>query len=488
MQVSGLQIVDAKSYKGITTENHLGAIWNEEPQRATEMLTRIQQKYYGQDIKGFLSKYPTKTFESDKDYTWDLESQGVDNIALVQARIDGTAITAADQTGLAFSEFELVFPKDWFSSQEVIIGHNDQYLIRIKEAGRAEGTNTVYSCELFSGDGTFFIPYEELVAGKLFSREYAPVERTLSQDGRQITHKSNITMKNGFSQIRIKKETPGNMKDRMMVVQMATDSGKKFLTWTQYEAFKFAAEFNNDINRILAYGRSNKTSLGTYTQKGLSGYEIQAGSGLREQCETSNYSTYTTFDIDDLCSRLMDLSEGKLGQDERSFMLSTGERGAWQFHRAMQEFTQLFTPLRNTDRMYKTTMNGIKMAEGYGGQFVELQAFNGIQVNLSIGQMYDAKDRNKDLHPDGGVVESYRYDIWDMGTNNGEANIQLVKPKSFTSEIHAFIPGLRDPFSPDGGRPKMVVSAKDGWEEHKMWQGGVMVKDPTRTAHMVYNG
>ncbi len=487
MQISHLQTIDAKAWKGLTTENHLGAIWNEEPQRASEMITRIQSKHYGMDIKGFLSKYPTKKLSKDTDFTWELESVGVDNIALVECRIDGTAITAADQAGINNTEFELVFPRDWFSQTEFIVGHkNERYPIRIKEAGRPEGTNTVYVCELYGGDYNDFIPYEELVSGKIFSREYALVERTLGQGGRTIQHKSNIMMRNSFSQIMIQKETPGNMLKKNLVIQMTTASGKKFYTWTQYEAYQFDIEFRNDINRLLMFGKSNRTPQGHYTQKGLSGYHLSSGAGLREQCETSNYSTYTTFDIEDLADRLMDMSEDKLGMDERSFVMCTGQRGAYQFHKALEQYSQLFTPNQYAERIYKAAQAGVGMPLGYGGQFVEFTAFNGIKLNLSIMSMYDDKDRNKEIHPDGGVTESYRYDIYDFGTSNGEANIQMVEEEG-NSEIHAYVPGLVDPFSPSGSRPKLVVNPKHGWSEHKFWKGGVMVKDPTKSATFAYS-
>jgi len=53
--------------------------------------------------------------------------------------------------------------------------------------------------------------------------------------------------------------------------------------------------------------------------------------------------------------------------------------------------------------------------------------------------------------------------------------------------IHAYIPGLRDPFSPNGSAPKLVATSVDGWEEMKYYCGGVMVMDPTKTASFIYN-
>lgn len=484
-KISPLQMTDATSWKGLTTENHLGAIWKMDLQKANDIVTKVQQNYFGNDIDSILNRFDTKEFEDDTDYTWELDSQVIDNLALVECRVDGTAVTGASTPGLGYSQFELVFPKDWFSVHEVIVGErNELYPIRILDQ-RSESTNTVYTCELMGNASTDFIPYEEVSGGQLFSREYAPVERTMSEGGRKIKFKSHISMRNAFSQIRIEKATPGNMSGKKMGTYILGPKGEKFILWQQYESFMFDMEFRQDINRLLHFGTSNRTANGDYIQKGKSGYSIVMGSGLREQCEASNTSFYTTFDIQSLSSRLLDLSEGKLGMDQRSFMASTGERGAVQFHNALEDHSQLFTPTRDTSRIYKTQAAYAKMGMGYGGQFVEYNGPNMIQFNLSVDSMYDDRARNKRKHPDGGVTESYRYDIYDIGTTNGAPNIRKVKKKG-TDIVHKYIPGLRDPFSPDGALSP-IGTAKDAWEEHKFYCGGVMVTDPSKTAHFIYN-
>lgn len=64
---------------------------------------------------------------------------------------------------------------------EVIAGErNEIYPIRVLGDGRNEGTNTVYKVELMGGITTG-IPVDELLAGKRFSVEYAPVEREFSR-------------------------------------------------------------------------------------------------------------------------------------------------------------------------------------------------------------------------------------------------------------------------------------------------------------------
>lgn len=484
-KISPLQMTDATSWKGLTTENHLGAIWQMDLQKANDVVTKIQQKYFGNDIDSILNRFPVKEFEDDTDYTWELDSQVIDNLPLVEARIDGTAVTAASQAGLGNTQFDLVFSKDWFSVHEVIVGEkNELYPVRILSQ-RSEGTNVVYTCELMGNATTDFIPYDEISGGQLFSREYAPVERTMSEGGRKVKYKSHISMRNAFSQIRIEKATPGNLSGKKMGTYILGPKNEKFVLWQQYESFMFDMEFRSDINRLLHFGTSNRTTNGDYIQKGKSGYSIVQGSGLREQCEASNTSFYTNFDINSLSGRLLDLSEGKLAMDERSFLASCGERGAFQFHQALEDHSQLFTPTRETTRIYNAQSDYAKKGLGYGGQFVEYMGPNMVQFNLSIDSMYDDRARNKSKHPDGGVTESYRYDIYDIGTTNGAPNIRKVKKKG-SDIVHKYIPGMRNPFSPDNALSP-IGTAKDAWEEHKFYCGGVMVTDPSKTAHFIYN-
>ena len=94
-KLSPLQMTDATSWKGLTTENHLGAIWSAAPQKVSDMIMTVQQNYFGNNIDSVLASFPTLEFDTDDDFTWELQSQGLDNCELVECRIDGTPITAA---------------------------------------------------------------------------------------------------------------------------------------------------------------------------------------------------------------------------------------------------------------------------------------------------------------------------------------------------------------------------------------------------------
>jgi hypothetical protein len=487
-QLSMLQMTDASTWKGLTTENHLGAIWQQTPQRASDTITMIQAVNFGNNIDTLLAQFPTLEFDDDTDYTWELSSPAVDNIALVEARIGGTAVVATDEAGKNFATFELVFAKDWFDDGQRIVGEkNEIYPILVISDAVPEGTNFVYTCRMDTGDKDLFMPYSEIVGGKKFSGEYSPVERTFSEKGHGVRYKSNLSMRNAFSQIRMTKKTPGNMKSKKFGTFMVdARTGKKMQMWQEYESYMFDKEFRDDINRLLMFGTANRKGDGSYNITGKSGYPIVEGAGIRQQMEAANTEFYNTFSITDLTERLLDLSEGKIAGDQREFVLRTGERGAYLFSKALEEFSQLYTPVQNTTRIYQSAgMGSFQMPMGYGGQFLEYKGPNGIKVTVSIDSMYDNRDRNKVYHPDGGVAESYRFDIMDIGTTDGKPNIQKVAKRN-TPIIHKYVPGLRNPFDPDGAMSS-IATGVDGWTEEKMFIGGAIVRDPSKTASFIPN-
>lgn len=75
--------------------------------------------YRGKTLDTFLSQFPTKEFDTDDEYTWDVIGSSRRNIPLVEARdIDGNIISASDDNVGANGEpFYLVFPEDWFAKQ-----------------------------------------------------------------------------------------------------------------------------------------------------------------------------------------------------------------------------------------------------------------------------------------------------------------------------------------------------------------------------------
>jgi hypothetical protein len=482
MKISPFQMTEAQAWTGLTTKNHLGAIYQASPQKASKLMTRIHNTNFGLDLDTVLDQYSPLYLDTDDDFEWDLVGTAKKNVPLVEARIGGSPIDATDTCGLNFTEFELVFPEEWFSDENVIVGElNEVYQMQVQADPIQEGTNFVYRVKLLTGDSTLFVPFEELAAGKRFSKDFSLVEQELSKKGGLVTFNSPFKMRNAMSMIRMQHTVAGSMINRPFATAWQDELGNTHKTWTQYEDYMFDYQFRLEKNRLMMFSRANKASDGTYKNYGKSGFIKRQGAGLRQQMEASNTSYYSDFSIDYLTNILLDLSEGKLPGDQREFVMCTGERGAVQFHEALESHSQLFTKMNDGSRIYGAkSAIGAKMPLGYGGQFVEYMGPQGIKVTLKVDSMYDDRERNKIYHPSGGVAESYRYDIMDVGTTSGEPNIQKVYHKG-NEDGMGYQPGLRNPFSVTGER-NVMASSTDGYTVHRWAVCGVIVRDPSKTA------
>ena len=137
----------------------------------------------GKTLDTFLSKFPTKEFESDDEYTWDVIGSSRRNIPLLRALDEeGNEVDGSNpMIGAGTAPFWLVFAEDWFARGEYIVGDlNEVYQFRILEDAKMSGSNAVYKVEL-AGGNTDGVPYERLMAGERFSIEAAFAEDEMSR-------------------------------------------------------------------------------------------------------------------------------------------------------------------------------------------------------------------------------------------------------------------------------------------------------------------
>ena len=404
-------------WMGTTKDNHLGGIFQSQPQKATSLMVQLLAWYRGKTLDTFLSQFPTKTFDSDEEYTWDIIGSALRNIPLVEARdADSVPVTADSRhnanVGVNGEPFYLVFAENWFADQEVIVGErNEVYPIRVLADGRNEGTNTVYKVELMGGI-TSGIPVEELLAGKRFSVEYAPVEKEFSRKAGDIRFASPVAMRNEFSTIRIQHKVPGSALGRKVAfgIPVTRETNGRYVKdtvnmWMHEVQWQLEQQWGDYKNNVLAFGRSNRNMNGEYLNIGKSGEVIRMGAGLYEQMEVSNTMPYNTFSLKLIEDALYELSAAKLGMNDRTFVIKTGERGAIQFHKAVLDTVSGWTAFQiNADQLSmvrKTNSPLHENALSAGFQFVEFQAPNGVKVKIDVDPYYDDPVRNKIQHPNG---------------------------------------------------------------------------------------
>lgn len=490
------QMLGFQHWKGLTSDNHLGSIFQLQPQKATNLMVQLLAFYRGKTLDTFLNQFPTREFEDDNEYYWDVIGSSRRNIPLVEARNEnGEVVEAGDpNVGVGTSPFYLVFPEDWFADGEVIVGHlNQVYPMRILGDARMEGTNAVYKVELMGGNTTG-IPAERLLAGERFSIDFAPVEKELSRKVGDVRFTSPVSMRNEWTTIRIQHKVAGNKLNKKLAMGIPmvreTEEGKQVKDtanmWMHYVDWEVECQFSEYKNNAMAFGTSNRNANGEYMNFGKSGNVIKTGAGIFEQTEVANTIYYNTFSLKLLEDALYELSASKLGMGDRVFVIKTGERGAILFHKAVLQTVSGWTTFvldNNSTRVVEKTSSKLHSnALSAGFQFVQYKAPNGVIVKLDVDPFYDDPVRNKILHPMGGVAFSYRFDIWYIGSMD-QPNIFKCKIKG-DNEYRGYQWGLRNPYTGQKGNPYMSFD-EDAAVIHRMATLGVCVLDPTRTMSLI---
>ena len=133
-------------WKGLTKDNHLGAIFGRAPQKASNLMVQLLAYQRGKTLDTLLNQFPTREFESDEEYTWDVVGSSRRNIPLVEARDENGQTVTSDSgmVGAGTVPFYLVFGEDWFADGEYIVGNlNEIYQFRVLGDAKMEGTNAV---------------------------------------------------------------------------------------------------------------------------------------------------------------------------------------------------------------------------------------------------------------------------------------------------------------------------------------------------------
>lgn len=492
---------EGKDWAGLTTSNHLGALFGEQPYKISKYVDTIYSVSLQEDLVSKLNALPIEYIPTDGEYEWMLMGADTKAIPLEKATdLAGGAFTAASKAGQYNSRFYLYFKEKLFFKTHVIVGNKpDLYHLLIVEEPQQVGTSFRYTVELVVGDGTVYVPYGDLAAGTRWSADYSLSSQILSDTGSDMSFTSPFKMANTMSMIRKKYTVSGDMinkKGNGPVVfdwQYGNNNGKTetFSTWLNRLDFEFDKAFRRERARLVMFGKSNRTANGRYANIGDSGYEIRSGMGLRDQISPANVKYYTQFDIEELVNFAMTLSVGKLDMDSRRFVIGTGEWGLKMVSAAVEKYAGAnaikSTTGNGIDYNRMETLKGTSQATYTRPQFNKLIDINGLTFEFIHFPEYDDETRYKVYHPEGGLVESRRLTIMDFGTHQGHPNIQLVRQKD-QPEVMGYIPGLRDPFAPGSPmKPKQMSTATDGYEIHRADWISVKVHNPLRMGEYIYN-
>ena len=504
MKINGLKIRPAQMIGGgITQMKSLAELGLTMPQHLEKMVTRLWTANYGPSFSNLIDKYAkTMTFDAAEDYYWKLMGSTYQNIPLIEARdSEGTVIDSTYSKAMVGANGEilqLVFEKAFFGDGTLVLGkHNELYPMRAMGDGFAEGSNWVINVTLM-GNAYTGIPKEDLYAGERFSRGFAPVEDELSRRVGNIVKSTPTEMRNGWTTIRkdLKFTGAANVQQKLcctLPVQMLDENNnvvkKEVDTWFTYEENLFFNEWRKEKNDAELWARDNRTTNGQYVDFGKSGNVIRVGNGIMAQMEPGQTIYYSQFNIDDLVESLQTIFEnGNVPFSERKIVLVTGQRGKIQFSNAVNQTSSGFMRAANgVINSSNTEIDAVALGlvKNNNGQLTYTTAQydryigpNGIEIEVVVDQSLDDKVRFKEPGINGkGVLQSYAYYVFDMGSNT-EPNIYRCKlTNSQYSDYMRYMLGMRNPWGIDG---KIISSDEDASSMHTMISLGACILDPSR--------
>jgi len=486
-----------KDFNGLVHDNHLSSIFQQKPQMLNAMIRNIYKNEMGQSMVNFVNQFPLETVPHENlKYEWMLKGQEEKNVPLVDAETQSGASQSAGTfpaaVGANRERFYLIFAEPFFDETEVIKGETDDYHFLIKNKEEFGGRYK-YEVELVNDDLEIAVPREALAKGKKFPKLGGLVPSTLSHKGFGPYFTSPFAMENRLSQLRMEYTVPGNMINKGKNEPLEFNfsfRGKETSVWVNYIDLVVLAMAEESMAKMQLYGKKNWGRDGTYLNfDDYNKFDIASGAGFFDQIAPANRHLYNTFDLDYMVDAAMDMSIGKISRDDRGFTIVTGERGAKEIHKQIeQKQGNSWTIVSDALVNWKTDGGnlGTKNTRGYGVQFNEYQSYNGIHLKVKIADFMDNDRFFPARHPSGkGIAESHRMIV--MPSDPAAAGIARVRPQD-QEDIYAYQGGLRDPFTPGGmGKLKSTSSPVDGYTVHCMKFGGLKMEDPTKVMDFQLN-
>lgn len=478
MILSDLQINVGNWHKGLTQANHLSSFFLTEPALASQVVTRVYNQMNGyKNALSFLTTGTGRTKELDNIvYRWPLmgDSEKAVPISVAQSTYNDGGSTP----GINFTTFRIGLPEKWFALGDVLIPDDTRYSFRVMEEPYQDGTNFVYVCQLITKDPTAYVPQALLAVGKELSKDFNIVEHDHSRTSGETHYATPFMMENYMSTYRKMYAVSGAAQAKTLVISLMDPQSKKVAqTWVKYAEWEFWAQWMDEIERALIYGKGNVRSNGTTNMKGASGNAVYSGAGLEEQIAPGNKRYFTTLTEQVIRDFMDDLSYNGTEDGPRNYVALCGRQFMNLFDQAMKRSVSNFTLV---DSKFIT---GSGQELKLGAQFVQYVGLNGDTITLKECPLYNNVTRNRQLHPQTGKpVESYKATFLNFKQYNGESNVMKVYHKG-REMASTYIEGLCSPF----GMKKNGTSSSpvDGYEFHCLSECGLMLKDPTDAGQLL---
>lgn len=499
-----LQKYEALDYKGLVTGNHFHMLYQQRPQMISKTIKQIYSVNLHMSYMQFYERFPVEEVDQeDGFFEWPLQGQHERNYPTIDTSdFIGNSLSAgtlSGNVGANKGQFYLHFAEDFADVNDILLGEQEYVKVQVKER-EAFGSGIRYRVQFVTDDPTASIPVEdELFIGSKWSKDYNLQNQDLSNKGTKPSFTSPFILRNRPSFMRqeylVAGSTINKGSNEPLEFGFLTPEGEVTSAWINYQDMVADIQIRNQFARMNIYGQKNFTVDERYLLTDEeSDFTIRAGEGLMNQIAPGNIHKYNTYDIDWHVDLLVDMGVGKIDRADRAITVYTGEYGAIEIHKQIQQRANTWSILTMDPGFFRKVSGGnvgTEPAFSFGGQWNEYVSYNGVKIRVEIIPFFDDDIRFKLRYPGGskGLVESHRMIAFDYG---GDAGIKRILPKN-AKEVWAYIKGIRDPWTPNGGKgdgfsaPKDVSSGVDGYKMIRAFWGGMKVEDPTKIVDLRYN-
>lgn len=479
-------------WTGTTIEAHVDYAFKRTPYYM-DIVRSIIETNYRNTFNRVMEQFPVEYVNTNQPFRWKLRGVEDRRATLKGAYSDrgmSNSLANATTIGKNGQEIYLLFDKKIFFITHTIAGdHIDLYNWTVKDDPIKVRGGYLYRVALIGNDEDLYAPASEVAVGTQWKVLGAMTPSYGGTRGFDIGFSTPFDMEERLIPLRAERAFHGEMKDVVLEkpywYEIDNGKGKKAKVWLDYEYMKLLEEFEYTKYLNLYYNKSTVDSKGRSLVKGEGEHSLYAGNGFRQQILPSNQINYDNLSYDQWITTLLDINE----QDQRlggNFIAMTGNRGlkaANEMIRGKVSDENFKWMGNNTGDAYKKSGKNDIIADF--GNFIGMLDVHGISVKFVHNPMYDDPNINTIMHPDGGVAESYRMTIMNVG-NKEQPNVKRIRQKDCDMVIGIEL-GLRTPPFPEAvikntamGAAHIMSGNFDGWKYHLRDKEGIAIIDPTQ--------
>ena len=249
-------------------------------------------------------------------------------------------VAATDTPSKGFSTFTIKMVDKFFYKSLVIMSSDKNVQARVVSEPRQVGQYYEFTCKMVTNDKNAFIPVKHLEAGAVWARM---IPKVGIEKSKGVEHRSYAPgmMTNQLSIVRDTYKLSGNVENKVMVVEIKTESGTKSF-WTQWELYLRQLEWKEKCESDLWYSIYNKDENGEIHDKDEDGGAVvPSGAGVLQQIP--NEDTYSFLTTVKLTQIIRDVFYGTSDATKRQVDVFTGTGGLEEADSAMKDAAKGFT-------------------------------------------------------------------------------------------------------------------------------------------------